>query len=45
MHSRGDVEKVPVDDLAAMVNINLRGPIVLSGSLFPICANQSRRLL
>ena len=35
MHSRGDVEKVPVDDLAAMVNINLRGPIVLSRAAIP----------
>ena len=35
MHSRGDVEKVPVDDLAAMVDINLRGPIVLSRAAIP----------
>ena len=35
MHSRGDVEKVPVDDLAAMVDINLRGPIVLSRASIP----------
>ncbi len=35
MHSRGDLEKVAVDDLAAMVDVNLRAPIVLSRAAIP----------
>ncbi len=35
MHSRGDLEKVPCEDVAAMVDINLRAPLVLSAAAIP----------
>ena len=35
MHSRGDLEKVPSEDLASMVDVNLRAPIVLSRAAIP----------
>jgi short-subunit dehydrogenase len=35
MHSRGDLEKVSSEDLASMVDINLRAPIVLSRAAIP----------
>jgi short-subunit dehydrogenase len=35
MHSRGDLEKVAIDDLGAMVDVNLRAPIVLSRAAIP----------
>lgn len=35
MHSRGDVEKVPCEEVAAMVDINLRAPLVLSAAAIP----------
>ena len=35
MHSRGDIEKVKPADVAAMVDINLRAPLVLSCAALP----------
>lgn len=35
MHSRGDLEKVPPADVAAMVDINLRAPLLLSCAAIP----------
>ena len=35
MHSRGDLEKVPVADVAAMVDINMRAPLLLSAAAIP----------
>jgi len=35
MHSRGTVENIQTDELAAMVDINLRAPIVLSSAAIP----------
>tara|TARA_B110000046_G_scaffold185742_1_gene229001 strand:- start:12236 stop:13072 length:837 start_codon:yes stop_codon:yes gene_type:complete len=35
MHSRGDLETVAPDDIAAMVDINLRAPMVLSCAAIP----------
>lgn len=35
MHSRGDLEKVPVNDVAAMVDINMRAPLLLSAAAIP----------
>jgi len=35
MHLRGDLEKVPVNDVAAMVDINMRAPLLLSAAAIP----------
>jgi len=35
MHSRGDLEKVTPDDVAAMVDINMRAPLLLSCAAIP----------
>ena len=35
MHSRCDLEKVPVNDVAAMVDINMRAPLLLSAAAIP----------
>ena len=35
MHLRGDLEKVPVNDVAAMVDINMRAPLFLSAAAIP----------
>lgn len=35
MHSRGDLEKIAPEDVAAMVDINLRAPLLLSCAAIP----------
>jgi short-subunit dehydrogenase len=35
MHSRGDLEKVKPEDVAAMVDVNLRAPLLLSCAAIP----------